>query len=154
MITNADIKQILVNNFNDIRMGAIQLFVKGLLERNNPGGGIDQFRIYNNQTDEYITSVDDFVAAIDEAFIIAKFDYYAKVEKGDTGHPISVTLTNLDVRVDRFGDALDNWLLQTYGNSKSIYNDHVYVKKINFSLTYLMDTDPALPLKIFGVRLT
>lgn len=157
MITHSKMKDVLVANFNDDRIGAIQLFVERLLVRKNHGGGVDQYRLFNTVSNSYITSMAQFINAIQTSIatndLSMSYDYYTSLHTGDRTHPMVVSLQNVEVRVDKNGDETDRWLLQTYGNSSRKKDENVYLKTLCFSINYLSDADDTLPLKIYEVKL-
>lgn len=143
LITNTQLKSVLDANFADMRSTAILLFVRDLLERKQHGGGIAQYRVTNNLTNTKITTVDEFIAAIDTASL--KMNYYRSAEKmgGDRIHPFTAVVDNLDVEINDFSDE-DSVYSTSYGKGN---------KKVMFLINYLSDADGALPLKIFEIKL-
>lgn len=143
MITNSEIKSIIINNFNDIRISSIHFFIDFLIKRNNHGGNISQYRIKNILTDNYVTSLADFVSAINDRYIIA--DYYHGSEKmgGDRTHPFLVILTNFKVELNTNCEE-DSKYITSFGKQAN---------SIMFLINYIADGDSVLPLKIFEVKL-
>lgn len=143
LITSAQLKTVLDENFADIRSTSILLFVRDLLERVRHGGGIEQYRLVNKKTNAKITTVDEFIAAIDTDSL--KMSYYRFAEKmgGDRIHPFAVIPENIEVQLDQ--NAPED------GNYTSAYG--MTANKVMFLINYLSDADPTLPLKIFDIKL-
>jgi len=143
MLTKAALKDIIVENFNDIRMTSIVLFVNALIERKAHGGGVNQYRLKNKLTGTYITSVEQFLTAIDANSL--KMDYYRYSDKmtGDRVHPISVVLDNIEVELQKFADE-DAYYFAQYGEST----------RLMMLINYVSDGDTVLPLKVFEIKLT
>lgn len=143
LITSAQLKDVLDKNFADIRTTSILLFVRDLLERKTHGGGIQQYRLKNKATDAYITTVDEFIAAIDADSL--KMTYYRFSEKmgGDRIHPFAVIVDNIEVELTEHSEEDSNYTV-TFG---------MKANRVMFLLNYLSDADPELPLKVFEIRL-
>lgn len=145
MLSNAQLKAVLVANLTDDRIFAIQMFLTKLILRKNAPLGISPYRIQLTTTDPdtYITSLDEFIAAIDENSFDADYDRYAESMGGDRVHPFTITLTNFTVKVLDY--IPEDGIYATSSSDKGL--------KIRFSLNYLSDADSVLPIKIFDVRL-
>jgi hypothetical protein len=146
LLTQTQLKSILLDNFNDIRIAAISFYMNRLISRVTFGGGIEQYRIYNTVTDSYITDLPSFLNAIDEAHIHANYAYSTEEHSVEKTHPIQVTLTNLIVKLDNH--ATDD----SYYHSLVGYN--TAGNKLTFTINYLSDGDDVLPLKIINIKLT
>lgn len=143
MLSNADLKTVLTTNFDDIRCTSILLFLRDLLERKKHGGGIEQYRVTNTTTGTAITTVDEFIAALDETALTMSYYRFSEKMSGDRIHPFCVIPENFQVSLDSNSDEDANYTV-SYGFKAS---------KIMFLVNYLSDTDPALPLKVFEIRL-
>ena len=143
LITSAQLKDVLDQNFADIRSTSILLFVRDLLTRKQHGGGIEQYRLTNKKDNTKITTVDQFIAAIDTDSLSMSYYRFAEKMGGDRIHPFAVLVNNIDVEMDVNADEDANYISQ-YGKGN---------KKIMFLINYLSDADPALPLKIFEIKL-
>lgn len=143
LISNDQLKEVLDQNFADIRCTSILLFLRDLVARKVHGGGIEQYRLINTDTDTRITSVDEFIAAIDADKL--KMSYYRFAEKmgGDRVHPFAVIIDNIAVELTPHSDE-DAMYVSTYGREAT---------RVMFLVNYLSDADPDLPLKIFEIRL-
>lgn len=143
MLNSTQIKDIVLLNLEDIRMTAIAYFINNLISRKKHGGGINQYRLKNNNTGEYITSLAEFKAALDPSSLYIDYFFYNVKNGGETTHPLSVVINNIDVELD------------TNSEEDGIYNMYFSSKanRIMFLLNYLSDTDDILPLKIFEVRI-
>lgn len=143
LISQTELKDILDKNFADMRSTAILLFVRDLLERRKHGGGIEQYRLTNKLTNTKITTVDEFIAAIDVDSL--KMSYYRFADKmsGDRTHPFAVTVENIEVEFLKFSEE-DAAYTSTYG---------VTASRVRFLINYLSDADPDLPLKVFEIKL-
>ena len=143
MITTADMKAILATNLDDRRILAIQLFLTDLIERETYGDGIERYRIKNTTTDTYITSLADFIAAIDASQMSMALWRHNDAMGGDRTHPTAVTLGNFVVEFSPYSQE-DAYYTAQFGSEN---------KHILFLVNYLSDGDDLLPLKIFTVRL-
>jgi len=143
MLTNAIAKTTLVDNLNDIRISAIMLFLERLIERKVHGGGINQYRIKNKLTDTYITSLADFILAIDEAELTYDFNYSGDKAEADRLRSLIIIPNNFIIELDSHTDE-DDLYFSRYGKS---------VNRIMFLLNYMNDGDTVLPLKVFDIRL-
>lgn len=143
MLTTTELKTIITQNFDDIRITSIVLFIDRLLERGFHGGGINQYRIKNLTTDTYITNLTEFLTAIDPNQIDMDYFYFSDKMTGDRTHPIAVILKNFEVEISNLASEDDTYI-RMFG-SKS--------KRIMFLMNYLSDGDTVLPLKIIEIRL-
>lgn len=143
MLTNAIAKTTLIDNLNDIRISAITLFLERLIERKIHGGGINQYRIKNKLTDTYITSLADFISAIDEAELTYDFNYSGDKAEADRLRSLIIIPNNFIIELDSHTDE-DDLYFSHYGKS---------VNRIMFLLNYMNDGDTVLPLKVFDIRL-
>lgn len=143
MLTKAELKSIITNNFNDVRISSIVLFINELIEREKYGGGINQYRIFDTKTNSFITSLNQFITAIDENSLSMRYLYGSEKMTGDRMHPMVATIGNFVVQLNEYSEE-DQEYFKTYGKAT----------KINFLLNYLADGDTVLPLKIFEVRLS
>lgn len=143
MLTNADLKTILTENFADVRCTSILLFIRDLLERKKHGGGIEQYRVTNTKTGQVVTSVDDFIAGLDTDSLNMAYYRFAEKMGGDRIHPFCVIPENFEVTFNTNSDEDSNYTV-SYGFKAS---------KIMFLINYLSDADPGLPLKVFEIRL-
>lgn len=143
MLTNAIAKTTLVDNLNDIRISAITLFLERLIERKVHGGGINQYRIKNKLTDTYITSLADFILAIDETELTYDFNYSGDKAEADRLRSLIIIPNNFIIELDSHTDE-DDLYFSRYGKS---------VNRIMFLLNYMNDGDTGLPLKVFDIRL-
>ena len=143
MLTNAIAKTTLIDNLNDIRISAITLFLERLIERKVHGGGINQYRIKNKLTDTYITSLADFILAIDETELTYDFNYSGDKAEADRLRSLIIIPNNFIIELDSHTDE-DDLYFSRYGKS---------VNRIMFLLNYMNDGDTVLPLKVFDIRL-
>lgn len=141
MLTNAALVTLLNTNLNDDRMLSIQMYFTRLIDRKVFGSGINQYRIKNTVTGLYITSLADFIAAIDPLYIKPDYYYYAtQTTIGDTIHPAIVILTNMVVELIAYSDEDDIYTTNVgYGD-----------KTIGLILSYMNESEP---LKITDVKL-
>lgn len=142
MLTKTNLKTIIVNNLNDIRITAIALFINRLISRNKYDGNIPQYRIKNIINNTYVTNLTDFSSNIDANSLI--MDYYFNSDKitSDRIHPFTVILGNYIVELNPNSEE-DSFYTSIYGNSS----------KIILLMNYLADGDITLPLKIFEIKL-
>jgi hypothetical protein len=142
MLTNTALKTLITKNFADVRCTAILLFIRDLVERKKFGGGIEQYRLFNKTSGQYITSVTDFMASIDDTALTMSYFYNSDTMTGDRVHPFKVVLDNIEVRLNP-NSADDDQFTMMVGMPN----------RIMFLMNYLSDADNDLPLKIFEVRL-
>lgn len=143
MLTNAQIKTILIDNLNDLRINGAALFINNLISRENYGGGIEQYRIYNTNTNAYVESLADFINGIDENTLVQNWSINTGLKELDKTQPTVITLSNFEVSLEKTTDE-DYSFTEMYG---------VSTKKIVIVLNYLSDGDTILPLKIVRVKL-
>ena len=143
MITNAEVKETLIKNFADIRISGITLFINKLIDRGDVIEGLERYRIKNLSTGTRITTLDEFIAAIDPDKLTAEYYRYSDKMTGDRTHPFSVTLDNFSVDLD-ISMKEDAWFARTA---------YTGTYKIMFLVNYTSDYDEGLPLKIFEIKL-
>lgn len=144
MMTNSQVKDVIVANLGDDRIFSIQAFLTRLIERKVYGDGIEQYRIKDKVSGAWVTDLNDFIAKIDAASLKPDYFYYSDKMEGDRVHPIAVNLANFEVYLDEHSDE-DNIYTQMFGKSP--------VKNILLLINYLSDADPVLPLKVFEIKL-
>jgi hypothetical protein len=143
MITNADTKSLFLANLADVRISAISLFINTLISRKQFGGGIEQYRIKNTDTGDYITNLDDFALAVSDTKLTIGYYFHSDKLGGDRTHPMALTLDNLEVELNQLSGE-DALYTVRYG---------LNAKRFMFLMNYLSDGDVDLPIKIFEVRL-
>jgi len=143
MLTNESLRTIILDNFNDIRISAITLFIKRLMERKAYGDGLNRYRLSNTITNSYITSFSEFTDAIDANRLT--YDYNFNGDKGESDRLSSITVVpeNLIVNID------------TKSGEDSIFTSRFgkYANRIMFLMNHMNDGDTVLPLKIYDIRL-
>ena len=144
MMTNSQVKDVIVANLGDDRIFSIQAFLTRLIERKVHGDGIAQYRIKDTKTDTFVSSLDDFIAKLDANSLHPDYFYYSDKMEGDRTHPMAVNLANFEVQLNEHSDE-DNIYTQMFGKSP--------VKNILLLINYLSDADSVLPLKIFEIKL-
>ena len=146
MLTKDQMKQIIVDNFNDLRITSIQCYVQSLLERKSVtvNDSITKYRMKNIATGNDITSIDEFLAAITPDSITFGYHLYSEGMSGDRVHPLHVGLNNISVTLDPYSPDDTLW---------SEMVGRMVDGRISFYMNYLTDMDPVLPLKIFEVRI-
>ena len=142
MLNPTELKAVIVQNLNDPRLFSFQLFVTKLLDRKVYGDGIPQYRITNTLTDQPVTSMADFIAAIDPASLKPEAVKNADALTGDRLHPFRVILDNLKVSVHRLSKEDSDYIV----SGKDDFKMALYIN-------YLSDADADLPLKVFSFRL-
>jgi hypothetical protein len=143
MMTNADIATLLVNNLNDVRQFSVQSFLSRLIARTTYNPPVAQYRITNTTTGAVVTTLADFILAIDALHLEAGFNYRSKAIDSDKTHPFVVVLNNFSVELTQYC-ADDDIYYTLFG---------VGTKKIVFTVNYLADGDAVLPLKITSIKL-
>lgn len=143
MLTNSQIKDIIVQNLGDDRIFSIQAFITRLLERKVHGDGIERYRVKDKVTDTMVTSLDDFIAKLDAVSMRPDYFYYADKVQGDRVHPTIINLSNFIVTLDEHSDE-DNIYFNMFGKGD---------KNIVLLMNYLSDADSTLPMKVFEIRL-
>jgi len=141
MLTNAALVSLIQANLNDDRMLSIQMFFTRLIDRKVFGSGIKQYRIKNTVTNNYITNLNEFIAAINPLYVKPDYYYYAsQTAIGDTIHPAIVILSNMVVELDGCSDDDDIYTTNVgYGN-----------KTIGLLLSYMNESES---LKITNIKL-
>ncbi|WP_396190524.1 hypothetical protein [Flavobacterium sp.] len=148
-MTSAELATMLKANLADNRMYSIQLFVQDLIARTRHPDGIDQYRITNLTTGLKITSLAEFIAAIDSATISARFPYTnSEGMQSDRVTGFNVVPTNLEVELSPYA-ASDTFYSQFHDFSDPSKNKFAFM----FHAGYMNDGDTVLPLKTFYVRL-
>lgn len=143
MLSNTQIKDVIIQNLGDSRIFAIQAFLTRLIKRNKYDSNIKQYRIYDKVSNTYVVSLNDFISKIDAASLIADYFYYADGLTGDRTHPIAINLSNFTITLDKNSEE-DSIYFNMFGSES---------KNILLLLNYLADGDTILPLKIFEIRL-
>jgi len=142
MITKAQLKQIITDNLTDIRMSSIQLFLSELISRQTHGSGIDQYRIFNEQTGIHVLDFDGFINELDENNFTYGMSLKSDKVSGELVAPMYVVIENFKVTLDR-NSSEDEYLFKMFGDGD----------RICLYLTYMNDGDESIPLKIFNVKL-
>lgn len=144
MITKARVKELLQLNLQDERATATALFIQNLIQRKSHGSGIAQYRIINTLTDQWITSLDEFISTIDAESLFLSYPYEGERLSGDKVTGFLVTIDHYEVLWDTnsksdkdFGSAFDL-------NSQKLFQ---------FYLVYMNDGDLDVPLKVSYVKL-
>lgn len=141
-ITSQQVKDILVQNFADIRITSITLFLEKLIERKSFSEGIEQYRITDSVTNSKVTSLTDFIAKLDPGTLNTDYFYDIAVQGNGHVHPLAVVPTNFKVELTEHSEE-DVLFTRRYGK----------VSRICFIVNYLSDGDTELPMKILDVRL-
>lgn len=144
MLTNSQVKDVIVANLGDDRIFSIQAFLTRLIERKVFGDGIEQYRVKDKVTNSWVTNLDDFIAKLDANSLKPDYFYYSEKMGGDRVHPTAVNLTNFEVYFNEHSDE-DNIYTQMFGKSS--------MKNILLLINYLSDADTTLPLKVFEIKL-
>ncbi len=142
-LSATDVKTLLVNNINDPRIFAAYDFLDKLHYRQTPLDGISPYRIYDTNSNSYITSMSALLSAINTADIEYGFTFNHKFDPS-VAVPIYVLIKSLEVRLHPYC-AEDIIFISRFGEEQKKY--------IRFELRYLNDTDSALPLKIVNFSL-
>lgn len=142
MLTNSELKNIIVNNLNDNRLFSIQSFLTRLIKRSVFGNGINQYRIKNLDNNTFITTLAEFSTHINHDELIAEYNY-SENATSDKIHSFIVIIGNYEVELD-LNSTEDIIYLNKFGLNN---------KKIMFLLNYLNDNDTSLPIKITDVKL-
>ena len=144
MITNARIKQLLELNLRDERMTASALFIHTLIERKVHGGGIERYRIKNKTTGQWVTSVEQFIAEIDETQIKLAYPFEGEKLQGDRVTGFLVDLSNFEVQ----------WHYEAKSDRPFLtFFDVGTQRYFQFYLIYMNDGDEIIPLKISYTKL-
>ena len=136
-------QQILYKNFQDVRISAIQLYIQRLLRRNRVSAGVNEYRVKNIITGEYVTSMNEFETLMSTQDLTMSYHFNSDRMSGDSTHPVLVVLDTLQVELNPNSNE-DEIFINTYGR---------LVNRIAFSLNYMSDSDLDLPVKIFEVKL-
>ena len=136
-------QRILYKNFQDVRISAIQLYIQRLLRRNRVSAGVNEYRVKNIITGEYVTSMNEFETLMSTQDLTMSYHFNSDRMSGDRTHPVLVVLDNLQVELNP-NSPEDELFINNYGR---------LVNRIAFSLNYLSDGDEEIPVKIFEVKL-
>lgn len=136
-------QRILYKNFQDVRISAIQLYIQRLLRRNRVSAGVNEYRVKNIVTGEYVTSMNEFETLMSTQDLTMSYHFNSDRMSGDRTHPVLVVLDNLQVELNPDSPE-DELFINNYGR---------LVNRIAFSLNYLSDGDEDIPVKIFEVKL-
>ena len=142
MLTNTELKTVIVKNLNDPRLYSLQRFLTDLIKRKTQDGGIPQYRITNTVTNQPVTSLTDLIDSIYPASLKPEVVKNADALGGDRLHPFRVILDNLKVTVNRYTTEDQDYFVSGKEDLK-----------IALYINYLSDADPDLPLKVFSFRL-
>ncbi len=145
MMTNSQVKDIIVQNLGDDRIFSIQAFLTRLIDRQVHGDGIEQYRIKDKVSGNWVKDLNDFIAKIDADSLHPDYFYYSDKMVGDRTHPMAVNLANFEVQLNEHSNE-DSIYTQMFGGKGGI-------KNILLLINYLSDVDPDLPLKIIEIRL-
>lgn len=143
MLTEAQVKAIILDNLADLRLQAINLFINKLIKRETDEVSIPIYRLKNTNTNTDITSLAEFYSAIDENNLVMNYNFNQKIDPDSYIHGFIVVLKNIKVSFDRSSQNDIGWI-EHYG---------AQVNNLCFSLRYMNDADPILPLKITDVWL-
>ena len=142
MLTNTELKTVIVKNLNDPRLYSLQRFLTDLIKRKSLDGGVPQYRITNTLTNQPVTSLTDLIDSIYPASLKPEVVKNADALGGDRLHPFRVILDNLKVTVNRYTTEDQDYFVSGKENLK-----------IALYINYLSDADLVLPLKVFSFRL-
>ena len=144
MITPARLKELLTLNLRDERMTSAALFIQNLIARDRYGSGIEQYRIKNLLTGEWVTSLEQFILQLDESKIRLEYPYEG--ERLQTGR-----VTGFVIRLDQYEV---QWGVRTFSDQRfSNFFDFETQRHFQFMMAYMNDGDEALPVKISFVKL-
>lgn len=143
MLTEAEVKTILLDNLAHMKAQAINLFIKKLLKRDTLNSSIDIHRVKNTVTNTNITTMDEFYAAIDENHLVQNYNFNQSIDPDCFIHGFVVILKNIVVTLDKNSPDDIGWISK-YGPD---------VTNLCFSLRYLNDGDEVIPLRITDVWL-
>lgn len=144
MITQERVKELLQLNLRDERMTASVLFIKGLIARKKHGAGIEQYRILNKTTGQWITTVDQFIDQLQADKLFLAYPYEGEKLQGDRVTGFLVTLDNYEI------------VWNNVARSDDLFSgifDLGSQKYFQFYLIYMNDGDLDLPLKISYTKL-
>ena len=144
MITKARVKELLQINLRDERMSAIAFFINNLIQRKTHGSGIEQYRIKNTLTGQWVTSLEDFIAQIDAENLFLSYPYEGERLQSD--------------RVTGFLATIDHYQVLWDNNAKSdkdfaSFFDLSSQRFFQFFLVYMNDGDTEVPLKASYIKL-
>lgn len=144
MITSTRLKELLTLNLNDERMTSSVLFIKNLIAREIHGSGIEQYRIKNLVTGEWVASIEEFIAGLDETQLEMRYPYEGERLQTDRVTGFLVNLNHYEVVWGPTG------LSDRPFSGRFDFDSQV---RFQFMLIYMNDGDETLPLKISYVKL-
>lgn len=144
MITQERTKQLIQLNLRDERATASALFIRGLLARKKHGSGIEQYRIRNTSTGQWITTLDEFINQLEADKLFLSYPYEGEKLQGDR-------VTGFLVTVDHY-EVVWNKVARSDDPFSGIF-DLGSQKFFQFYLIYMNDGDVDLPLKISYTKL-
>ena len=119
MLSNNQIVTLLQNNLNHDALYPIQLFLTNLIERQNYGNGINQYRIYDNVTNSYIVNLNDFISKLVATEIEPYIDFNFNLRNEDRSQTVNIKLKNFIVELNNYSYD-DNDFLMTFGNRENL----------------------------------
>lgn len=144
MITKAQMKQVISDNLEDIRIVSIQLFLEKLLVRTKFVTGTSQYRLTKKSDGTPITTIAEFEAAIDANSLIMRPMMNTEKMSGDRVRPFEVIIDNIVVTLDTTLYPEDEFWTRLFGNNSN---------RILFVVNYVSDADAVLPLKLLDMKL-
>ena len=147
MLSNSQIVTIIQNNLNHDALYPIQLFLTKLIERQNYGNGINQYRIYDNVTNSYIVDLNDFISKLVATEIEPYIDFNFDLRNENYGQAVNIKLKNFVVELNNYSYD-DNDFLMTFGNRENLSKKIIFVMG-NMDSTFTS----SLPLVIRSIKL-
>lgn len=147
MLSNSQIVTIIQNNLNHDALYPIQLFLTKLIERQNYGNGINQYRIYDNVTNSYIVDLNDFISKLVTTEIEPYIDFNFNLRNEDYGQTVNIKLKNFVVELNNYSYD-DNDFLMTFGSRENLSKKIIFVMR-NIDPTFTS----SLPLVILSIKL-
>ncbi len=136
MITDTELKAIIIENLNNFMMYGIQVNLLSLIDRGPDTGSIPRYRLKYNGAD--ITTWADLLAKISLSGITV-----TPSTRPSMFPTAAVEFNNISVALNDLSPADARWL-STFGNN---------VSKLVFDMANVYDADLVLPLKITRINL-
>ncbi len=141
MLTNAQLKQLIIDNLNSPFCFPVTLLLTKMIKRDNASLGSSYLnRIKDTNSNTEVTSLADFISKIDDT----KFDLTVSTSNYSNNNiGVSITMKNFQITLnEQFKE--DSGLSSLFG---------IGTHYIRFNLAYARDLDTALPLKITNIVL-
>lgn len=144
MISKERVKELLQLNLRDERITSAALFISNIVQRKTYGSGVEQYRIKNTLTGQWVTSLDEFINSISQDDVFLSYPYEGERLAGDK-------VTGFLATIDHF-EVIWNPESKSDKDFASFF-DLKTQKLFQFLMVYMNDGDTTLPVKATYVKL-